>query len=249
MRFFATAAAVALALAGNAVLAQPVSSSDVRTSSSKRQDTSVPLRIMPLGASITWGTESEDGNGYRKVLYDSLEVGGFSVDMVGSQQSGDMEDNENEGHPGFKIDAVSAAADATIPSQPNLVLINAGTNDCVQNDAVDTAHERMGSLLDKLFSEIPGTTVVLSTLLVNADDDVDARVGVVNDGYRELVRSQRAAGNKVVLAEMNDGSYITREDLVEDGIHPNRNGYIKMAMIWYEAIFNASKEGLIQTPN
>lgn len=131
------------------------------------------------------------------------------------------------------------------------MLINAGTNDCVQNDAVDTAHERMGSLLDKLFSEIPGTTVVLSTLLVNADDDVDARVGVVNDGYRELVRSQRAAGNKVVLAEMNDGSYITREDLVEDGIHPNRNGYIKMAMIvgfvsllpWYLTTHDGGTQG------
>lgn len=59
----------------------------------RRQDTTVPLRIMPLGASITWGTESEDGNGYRKVLRDSLVTAGFAVDMVGSQKSGDMEDN------------------------------------------------------------------------------------------------------------------------------------------------------------
>lgn len=111
------------------------------------------------------------------------------------------------------------------------MLINAGTNDCVQNDAVATAHERMGGLLDKLFGSIPGVTVVLSTLLVNADDRVDARVAVVNDGYRQLVRTQRAAGRRVVLAEMNDGKYITRGDLVGDGIHPNKNGYIKMATI------------------
>ncbi|KXJ87696.1 SGNH hydrolase-type esterase domain-containing protein [Microdochium bolleyi] len=244
MKFLATAAAAALALSSNVhVLAKPL------VANSRRQDTSVPLRIMPLGASITWGTASEDGNGYRKIVYDSLVESGFSVDMVGSQQSGDMEDKDNEGHPGFKITQVSTAADASIPQQPNVVLINAGTNDCIQNDAVDSAHERMAALLDKLFDQVPGTTVVLSTLLVNADDTVDGRVAVVNDGYRALVRSQREAGRRIVLAEMNDGNYITRDDLVDDGIHPNRNGYIKMAFIWYEAIMNASKDGLIQTPN
>ncbi|KAH7025801.1 SGNH hydrolase-type esterase domain-containing protein [Microdochium trichocladiopsis] len=250
----ATAFLLSITASSAGVLAQPVVPNDNSNKNngnllSTRQDTSVPLRIMPLGASITWGTESEDGNGYRKVLYDSLEELGFSVDMVGSQQSGDMEDKDNEGHPGWRIAEVSGAADATIPEQPNVVLINAGTNDCIQDYDVATAHERMRDLVDKLLAEIPGTTVVLSTLLPNADDVVDGRVAGVNDKFRALVESMGAEdGKRVVLAEMNDG-YITRDDLVEDGIHPNRNGYIKMAMIWFEAIVNASKDGVLQTPN
>ena len=131
---------------------------------------------------------------------------------------------------------MSSAADATIPEQPNVVLINAGTNDCIQNYNVSTAHERMRSLVEKLFAEIPGTTVVLSTLLPNAVDSVDERVDSVNEKFRELVATlsssgstaEGAEGQRIVLAEMNNG-YITRDELVEDGIHPNKEGYNKMA--------------------
>lgn len=118
------------------------------------------------------------------------------------------------------------------------MLINAGTNDCIQNYNVSTAHERMRALVEKLFAEIPGTTVVLSTLLPNAVDSVDERVSGVNEKFRELVASlgsgvgsggeEGGEGKRIVLAEMNEG-YITRDELVDDGIHPNKDGYDKMA--------------------
>lgn len=53
----------------------------------------VPLRILPLGASITWGYLSSTGNGYRKPLRDKLRFEGWEVDMVGSKSNGDMRDN------------------------------------------------------------------------------------------------------------------------------------------------------------
>jgi len=53
----------------------------------------VPLRILPLGASITWGQGSSDGNGYRNYLREFLTRTGASVDMVGNVHSGTMEDN------------------------------------------------------------------------------------------------------------------------------------------------------------
>ena len=59
-----------------------------------RRDTDkVSLRILPLGASITWGYLSSDGNGYRKPLRDQLRFEGWEVDMVGSKSNGDMKDN------------------------------------------------------------------------------------------------------------------------------------------------------------
>jgi hypothetical protein len=51
------------------------------------------LRILPLGASITWGLRSTDGNGYRKALRDQLRWKGFEVNMVGSRANGTMVDN------------------------------------------------------------------------------------------------------------------------------------------------------------
>jgi hypothetical protein len=63
-----------------------------------RQDNSggipkVPLRILPLGASITWGYLSSTGNVYRKPLRDELRYQGWEVKMVGSKTNGDMKDN------------------------------------------------------------------------------------------------------------------------------------------------------------
>jgi hypothetical protein len=50
------------------------------------------LRVMPLGASITQGTNSADGNGYRKWLREELRYQGWPVNMVGSKQDGNMRD-------------------------------------------------------------------------------------------------------------------------------------------------------------
>ncbi len=41
------------------------------------------IRLMPLGDSITEGYGSDDGLGYRKVLYDQLRALGINVDFVG----------------------------------------------------------------------------------------------------------------------------------------------------------------------
>jgi hypothetical protein len=58
-----------------------------------QRDGKVPLRILPLGASITWGLLSASGNGYRKPLRDALRFDGWEVDMVGTKANGDMLDN------------------------------------------------------------------------------------------------------------------------------------------------------------
>jgi hypothetical protein len=47
-----------------------------------------PTRIMPLGDSITWGTGGDGGGGYRPPLVQTMVVGRYSSDMVGSQRSG-----------------------------------------------------------------------------------------------------------------------------------------------------------------
>jgi hypothetical protein len=56
------------------------------------------LRVMPLGASITEGVESSDGNGYRKWLRQQLRFQGWKVNMVGSKNDGTMADNVSKGN-------------------------------------------------------------------------------------------------------------------------------------------------------
>jgi hypothetical protein len=68
-------------------------SSDEVSALQSRDIKPFPLRVLPLGASITMGYKSADGNGYRKWLRQQLRYAGWDVDMVGTTKSGTMHDN------------------------------------------------------------------------------------------------------------------------------------------------------------
>ncbi|KAK3294427.1 carbohydrate esterase family 3 protein [Chaetomium fimeti] len=212
----------------------------------------VPLRIMPLGASITYGTASSDGNGYRSVLRQLLVDGpGNKVNMVGTRQAGDMVDRDVEGWPGFRISQVrdKAMAPGCVPHlRPNAVLVNAGTNDATQDWDVERAGERMERLLRDLWGASPRAVVVLSTLLVNKNLEAEERVRVINEQYVELARRLREEeGRRVVLVDMHGAAGPTAEDLADD-THPNDVGYRKMADLWFRGLVAASYAGWLQAP-
>lgn len=153
----------------------------------------VPLRLMPLGAPITYGVKSSRGNGYRDDLRQMLVCDGYRVDMVGSRKAGSMRDNDNEGWPGFRIEQVQAKADASVPRlKPNVVAVNVGNNDCTQNFDIGRAGARMDRLLESLWAKSPGCTVILSTLLVNANPAIEGRVLRVKEQIRSLARRKAA---------------------------------------------------------
>lgn len=195
-----------------------------------------PVRIMPLGASITWGTSSTDGNGYREALRRHLaDDAGLAVDMVGSQRSGTAADNDNEGHPGYRIDAVAAGADGWIAAaRPDVVLLNVGTNDMLQHHDLANAPARLGALVDQILRAAPAATVVVSTLVPNVDATVESRVRAYNSQLPGIVQAKAAAGKKVRLADFH--ANLTLADIGADGIHPTDGGYRKLADVWYSAL-------------
>ncbi|KPM39384.1 hypothetical protein AK830_g7215 [Neonectria ditissima] len=195
------------------------------------------LRIMPLGASITRGQpapEDTNGNGYRKLIRDQLRSEGWKVNMVGSVNYGQMADNDNEGWPGFLVSGVLEKAQLSLPNhKPNLVLINAGTNDAARNEALSTISQRMEALIIECFVHSPNAVVILSTLIPNRDNQ--GNTDLINAQYRVLAKNMKNQGYKVELAEMADG-FITMDDIWElDGIHPKVSGFRKMAAVWRQA--------------
>ncbi|KAF1979182.1 SGNH hydrolase, partial [Bimuria novae-zelandiae CBS 107.79] len=208
-----------------------------------------PLHILPLGASITWGQQSTDGNGYREHLRNLLQERSTVVDMVGSVQSGQMGDNNNEGHPGARLHQVARYAKVGRVFKPNLILINAGTNDVVKEDPeypIEKIGERMDALVGQLFEENPGVTIILSTLLVNGHDDADKRIReIVNPQYNDIVKFRQQKMQRILLADLYSACKVV--DLV-DGTHPNDEGYKKVAEAWLKAIQQAGHEGLLVEP-
>lgn len=206
------------------------------------------LRIMPLGGSVTYGSESTDGNGYRKILQDILTSDGYIVDMVGSRKSGSMTNNENEGWRGFRIEQVTnKAKKSVLRFLPNLFTVNVGSNDCVQDFEIETAGKRMSDMLEYLWMTSSGSRVVLSTLLRNLDGKIESRVLRINKQFQEMAKVKAAEGRKIIVVDMHgpDGPHIS--DLA-DGTHPNDVGYAKMASIWHRGIHEAIHKDLIEEP-
>jgi lysophospholipase L1-like esterase len=103
----------------------------------------------------------------------------------------------------------------------------------------------MSDTLEYLWQASPLSTVILSTLLINADKQVNFRVLRVNSQIRDLVESKATEQKKIVLADMNSAEGPELTDLV-DGIHPNDEGYKKMADIWFSAIQQAHGNQLFE---
>ena len=227
---------------------QPCSLAPQNPPAQASTDAKAPLRLMPLGASITYGQASTTGNGYREDLRNMLTSADYTVDMVGSRKHGTMQDNDVEGWPGFRIEQVQAKAELSVPSRkPNIFTINAGTNDCAQNYKLEDAGSRMGSLMEYVWKASPGSTIILSTLLINLNETIEARVENVNNQIKECAKVKAGENKRVVLVDMHGEDGPQKADMHDD-THPNDQGYAKMAKIWFRGIQEADEKGFLQAP-
>ncbi|WP_406465970.1 ricin-type beta-trefoil lectin domain protein [Streptomyces sp. NBC_00111] len=203
------------------------------------------LRLMPLGDSITDGIGSSTGNGYRGPLWSELNAGGYALDFVGSSRAGSMQDPDNEGHSGWRIDQISSIADASLSRyRPNVVTLMIGTNDLGQNYQVPTAADRLSALIDQVTTTAPDATVLVASLTVSTNSTIEANRGAFNQRIPGMVQTKQAAGKHVRHVDMGG---LTTGDLA-DGLHPNDAGYRKMSAAFRDGIAAAEAAGWIGEP-
>lgn len=237
------------------VFGKPVCASTKATTVLVKNEANKTLRIMPLGGSITYGQGSSDGNGYRRALRDLLISDGYQVTMVGSRKVGTMSNNETEGWRGQRLDQILTKAMRAVPLlQPNVVTLNAGSNDCIENFRTDTFGDRMRAMLEYLWEAAPHPTVLLSTLVVSADQDTQSRIVAANAHLCNIAREMVAERKRLVLVDMGGGAGVgvgvvgpRTTDLV-DGTHPNDKGYEAMARLWHRGFQEAAGLGFIHKP-
>lgn len=203
------------------------------------------VRLMPLGDSITWGVGSPSGNGYRGFLWNQLAAEGHAPNFVGSGRAGTMSDPDNEGHSGWRIDQISGIADSVLARyRPNVVTLEIGTNDLNGNYQIPTAPDRLRALIDRITRAAPDATVLVGTVIVSTSGSAEAHRPAFNAKLPGIVRAQQAAGKHVRLVDM---SALTPADLA-DSLHPNDNGYRKMADAFNAGVRAADAAGWIKPP-
>ena len=147
----------------------------------------IPLRVMPLGDSITAGV-GEHGidtgsGGYRAELVRLLAAGGYRVTMVGdrSDYSARIASRHHEGWPGYVIRSFPSdpapqlygrvTREALSTEHPDVILLMAGTNDLLRKArhsagyTVPNIVESMDALLAQIFYLEPHVDLVVGGVI------------------------------------------------------------------------------------
>lgn len=226
---------------------------EIHGSRYKSATNTVPLRILPLGDSITWGFQPDHQvngtNGYRAQLLSRLASADYKdVTFVGTQRSGNMSQRDHEGYCGFMISQIARIMDDGLALKPNVILLHAGTNDMnrpelTQEKWVD-APKRLERLLEKIYEAVPDAVVLVAKIVQASREHTKLNIRKFNEEVPRVVESGTKKGFKVVVV---DQSVVGADELV-DGLHPTDAGYARMGDIWFEAVDAMSRSGMITEP-
>ena len=191
--------------------------------------------IMPLGDSITVGYCSTSGDGYRGPLDGLLSTHVWA----GSQQS---DIGHHEGHGGWAIDPLADNVQgwiAQVTPAPQVVLVDAGTNDDEQNRSGAQMLASMSRLLDNTLAVDPNVKVVVAQITITTYNTADQQVQeqIYDDGLPALAV---AKGPRVRVVDMR-GVELSPVPCAggPEGVHPDDAGYSTMATRWHDTLVTA----------
>ena len=213
-----------------------------------------PIRVLLLGDSITHGSQSSYGNGYRAPLWRALCDLGYKIDFIGTQTDSygkydpRLGDLDHEGISGIGIGQMIQRIDKVFDrvGPVDCILLHIGTNEGLEGRDVfcNEAANRLARLLDRIHARSPEAKVVVTSLMprwstragdVPGNWQYEAITNIFNPAVPRIVEEQRSKGQDAHFLDMH--SAIGFDDLA-DIVHPNDAGYAKMASAWLGAFTN-----------
>ena len=217
-----------------------------------------PIKIMPVGDSITYGYRSTGVTAYRRLLYLDLTDTGWSVDFVGNLENGtpDDFDRDHEGHLGWTAVDVGGNIYSWLEQQDGpddqepvkFVVLHIGTNDIENGQSAAATRSAVNHILDRIdqYEQDYGTEIiVLLARIINRNDVLTGSPeSQVTSQFNDLLENLVAArsSDRIVLVDMENGAGIDyRRDTSKpyssgdmyDNLHPNDSGDQKMAATWF----------------
>jgi VCBS repeat-containing protein len=199
-----------------------------------------PVRIMPLGDSLTSGISGFSVPGaYRNRLYSVLTTAGYNVDFIGTNTDAgnpSLPDINHQGTGGSRIDNIQSGIAGWLNSveDPDVVLLMIGTNDFSQNFNLGSVQTRLTNLIADIAIKRPFAKIIVASLPLRSDNaTLQSQQSAYGAAIPGIVSNQVTLGRQVNFLDMS--SVLVAGDLT-DGVHPNQAGYNKMGDAWLPAI-------------
>jgi lysophospholipase L1-like esterase len=214
----------------------PSSSSPASPSATTSSPASTPVKIMPLGDSITGSPGC-----WRALLWQKLPAA--KVDFVGTlppQGCGFTYDGENEGHGGY---LATTTADQNLlvgwlaATHPDVVMMHFGTNDVWSNIPTATILAAYTKLVGQMRDSKPTMKILVAQIIpMNPSTCTACAAGVValDAAIPAWAASLSTAASPITVVDQWTGFNDATDTY--DGVHPNDAGNVKMANAWYSPV-------------
>ncbi len=198
-----------------------------------------PLKIMPLGDSLTRGAVDLNAanqynavtiNGYRLQLWNLLTAAGYNIDYVGSiTKYGDasLPDHDEQATSGICIKTAASTCNGLTPMypqtagwlttyQPDLVIMQGGGNDWTDSTMTNAKNE---SYLEQ-WIQLVWATLPNAKIIVSGQSQWRPDVEALNKAY---VQGLQAQGKPIRFLPYADTIGVEANTI--DDTHPNTAGY------------------------
>ena len=208
-----------------------------------------PVKIMPLGDSLTQGSDQTPDQAshptYRYWLWNGLVSGGYQIDFVGSTRSNFTYqfDQDHEGHAGSTT-AMILNGNSSDPAggnlttwlssySPDIVMISLGSQDQIAGVPLNQTQQNVAQIIDILRYRNPAVKVLVGT--VPPSTVYRQNVQTINDGLAAVAVARNTTASPVTMVDLTTG-YDGVTDNQAGSILPNETGERKIAQRWYGAL-------------
>jgi lysophospholipase L1-like esterase len=196
-----------------------------------------PLRVMALGDSVTVGTGSSHGGGYRPTFCYRMRDADVEIDMVGGKADGpDTFDNRHQGYANAPIYDLSAGVTEKVRTyHPDVVLLLTGSDEAEKDGFSPPAFEaNLQVLIDRVFAAKRDVKLLVATVPPPRFGRGAGARRALNDVVRRVVRERAARGEAVTLVDAHK-LLDPQRDMV-DASHPNDTGYERIGEAFADAL-------------
>ncbi len=221
-----------------------------------------PVKILPIGDSITQGTKGEQS--YRKPLTQELDLISCSYEMVGSRLQTNRPSLEpipvfESPHEGYSGHAVDDFLNATISNgiqnpginsimdseTPDVILLHIGSNDMTRSQPVQGNYNSNGTggtiaeidlLATRIWNKNPNAEILIANVIPWFGGSNNPNIGSDVEDLGDAIEAWVSSENDSRLHLVDVRSNYLSSYMNADGIHPNQNGDAHIADAFLQAI-------------